>query len=390
MKIDGPVNIARIENEKTKKVIYLFMDIHYDITNETKCGDPISNNIKNYLLNNFSSSTNTIDFFFEVKPEQLRNNSIDYSKKRYIEELLYLFRYEFNKNKDERIFSNIRYHVMDIRNYLRDGTNRNKENLEINIQKLWHNFNNYNVRMLNSIQYDINKIGNNIENIYIYLKNKVSTNKDSKKKKKKIKCIIEEYKKNKSDEKILGENIKKILDKIKNSVKNNNVSEYILDNYLFDIFIKALKTIKKLNEKIESIKKKLLNNNKSYIIKNGLIYNKGNNDKRNNITFIVNQTENLIEYLISIYNNLMDLYNIRRILDKERIKNIIMYTGLNHSINIIYYLCNYCGYRITNLSKKNENINIKNKMNRNDLIKLIYVEPLIQCSDVKDFPNNFN
>ena len=60
---------------------------------------------------------------------------------------------------------------------------------------------------------------------------------------------------------------------------------------------------------------------------------------------------------INIGLYLMDLYKLRRILDKDYVTNAISYAGANHSINYIRLLIKYFGFKLTNYSYlKNSNI----------------------------------
>ena len=102
-----------------------------------------------------------------------------------------------------------------------------------------------------------------------------------------------------------------------------------------------------------------------------------------------------IEYNIIQLVLLMDLYFLRRFLDKDYIKNAILYCGARHSISIIYILVYHFKFKITHSTSNINNIN--NKIKNNDYINVIYngVQTLInnkniiQCSDISSFPKNF-
>jgi hypothetical protein len=71
--INGPVNVIRLEGKinNITKILYTFMDIHEDVSNQTKCADLRSNDIMQYLIKNFdeiSEGEKIYDFFFEIQP----------------------------------------------------------------------------------------------------------------------------------------------------------------------------------------------------------------------------------------------------------------------------------------------------------------------------------
>ena len=49
-------------------------------------------------------------------------------------------------------------------------------------------------------------------------------------------------------------------------------------------------------------------------------------------------TDNLFEYVVKLYSLFTDVYLLRRILDKNEIKKCIIYSGIQHSLNYIYFL----------------------------------------------------
>ena len=53
--VNGPINVIRLEGDVNgiHKVLYTFMDIHIDVSRQTKCADLKSNDIMQYLIKNF-------------------------------------------------------------------------------------------------------------------------------------------------------------------------------------------------------------------------------------------------------------------------------------------------------------------------------------------------
>ena len=111
----------------------------------------------------------------------------------------------------------------------------------------------------------------------------------------------------------------------------------------------------------------------------------------------------IIELFISmIYPNITDIFLIRRLLDKDYIKNCIIYTGGYHMINIAYYLVKYFDFTITciahsdtdldNGSIKKVNTIIKEHSldNFNDIrfLETYLYNDYFQCSNLFNFPDN--
>ena len=51
-------------------------------------------------------------------------------------------------------------------------------------------------------------------------------------------------------------------------------------------------------------------------------------------------------FVIKLYTMITDIYFLRRILDKNYIKNIITYCGRYHAFNYIYFLIKFCDFKI--------------------------------------------
>ena len=67
-KINGPINIVRIEGEINgiKKILYLYFDFHMDVTQQTKCEDYLSDDVTKYIKKELlETSDKDIDFFME-------------------------------------------------------------------------------------------------------------------------------------------------------------------------------------------------------------------------------------------------------------------------------------------------------------------------------------
>src|SRR5687768_7028450 len=112
--VNGPVNVLRLEGtiHDTKKVIYLFMDYHMQVHNQTQCDNIFSEDVHKYFTINFhklNQSKKMYDFFVEIYPSELaddryRKGLVQMNPKdKYIEEVVKffrkIFRYDPKKNK---------------------------------------------------------------------------------------------------------------------------------------------------------------------------------------------------------------------------------------------------------------------------------------------------
>jgi hypothetical protein len=181
---------------------------------------------------------------------------------------------------------------------------------------------------------------------------------------------------------LLDSNDNKEVNKIKNRFYNKSV-EIVIIKY-FDAFLKKLKNI--------NIKKMRLNISDSY--------NKFISSKQNNIHDFVysifKKVINIIDNIEKYLSYIIDIYLLRRILDKSYITNSIIYTGYTHYSDVIYILIKDFNFKITHIDKGNikliTNIAKNNtidefisKLNK-DISLHIYSD---QCSNFKSFPLNF-
>lgn len=408
--INGPVNVVRLEGNINgiSKVIYVMFDFHMDIYNQTKCDDIRSYDVSRFLVKTFDElkqdSNKIYDFMFE-KGNLSSNVSFKY-KDRYIDEINYIFNKAFNIDKEKNIvsmsteLSNVRLHWVDIRyfmlDYAMDMVGNKIPMLIDNINKKFHM---HNYDML----YDTLKIIN-AQMVYLYnliYKNIDITNKKFVKEFSHEEIILAEYLP--EEYRIM---IKKTINKLFTSYKNDVVKEKITDivnNDLHNIFIEYFKFIKDTFLELESINKKFELWN--YDPFNTLIeqedgtYNYGpprgeydqilsftNNIEKNMMNFITGQ--------IGLY--LMDIYLLRRFLDKNYITNTVSYTGALHSENYIRILVKYFDFKITHYSYlKDDDINkvqkfIKQSKTIEELHELFFPFTLLQCSNLKNFPKLFD
>lgn len=120
------------------------------------------------------------------------------------------------------------------------------------------------------------------------------------------------------------------------------------------------------------------------------------NETRSKYVDFIIKTVNSIDLKITeIFADIMDLYTLRKFLDKNYITNVIAYTGISHSCNYIDILVKNFGFKLTHstniigsdIEEMNEFIKQNDLINDDDL--KIFPDEQLQCIDMGDFPKNF-
>ncbi|AGF84938.1 hypothetical protein QJ854_gp844 [Moumouvirus goulette] len=412
--VSGPINVVRMEGEINgiQKVIYIFLDFHYGISRQTECENIYSRDIQLYLAENFGNLTESdkiYDFFLEIKPTWLRDQnygekyrSNNYSRDIYIREVVKLFRKIFNydPNKDLVYISNkmknIRLHYMDIRDYTQINFQDRLADAEYYASNMW-NDQHINISDMKSILGIVAEFKTYCKNIINILTN------------------IENNKLDFSKQTTIGTNNNNLTRQQKNQ-KNNNDLQYFL-NKIFNVYqnkdVQSTILIQRdlLIEYLNSLLIDCNNLTKNYNkIMNTVQSSSGKKIKRDilnyyeydlpieiireMITNIYNDISRLKDKAGKIFTRFMDLFFLRRFLDKIYITNAIAYTGAYHSLNYIEILLKDFGFKITHTSYSSiSDINELNKaiINRlpGSLGELFYPEISIQCSDISNFPDKF-
>jgi len=369
--INGPANVIRLEGKvgKKKKMIYIFGDLHYNIANQTKCSNDININIDQLFPLIFKENKKMkYDFFVEHhKADRERDINLKWRDLKYIENIVEFFVENFkevvnSKVKTSKKYKNTRFHYFDIRkehfelfaneyfsleDYLKKLSGYYtiyKEDL-FKLQKLLIQF----VKILYDVIFKIQK--SDIRDM-IKLRNKYHN-------------------------RVIGDNIKFILKNIIKTIKQ-----------LIKKLVIHTNSIKKLIKDYE--KNKLLN-----IYDITLKYNKLFSD----ITRTINYSFNRLTYIT-------DLFFIRRFLDKNYIKNSIIYCGLMHCHHIAYVLVKYFNFKITHIHYKDNKLTLKKLMDKlkkvkydNNSVHNLNIlfgglnlnsenDIFYQCVDMSKFPKN--
>lgn len=377
-KINGPINIVRIEGEINgiNKILYLYFDFHIDVTQQTKCEDYLSDDVTKYIKKELlETSDKDIDFFMEHRMDTPGGNLIKYAKykDKYIEEMEKFFYQNFRKEKSE--FKNVRFHYADIRNSHILFSNRTIDDILFN-----YSCSNYRIQNTNTLinTYTDNK--NYINNIIDILSDKDV----------------------KLDKKIKDDPIRKVID-ISKKYNNVNVKEKIKE--LINLFINDAKLLIELITTNINLVVEHENICNTYFDENG--YRKKVKDTETGTESyfyndddkiaLIKKNHNLIfQKHMEIHASIMDMYFLRRFCDKMYITHGIFYGGAAHCIRYINFLVKVFKFKITHASYTSEKISELNDIlgkkiyNVDELNKYLYPPLLIQCSDMSDFPKHFS
>jgi len=412
--VNGPLNAIRLEGKigTTSKVVYLFGDIHMDVRDQTECPDQRATEFKNYMIDQFDNITGSdkyVDMFLEIYPtyshRTLKHGCASCAKlpafrEKYILTLRKLFHqsFEFDQNINKvtrsKEFPNVRLHYADVRAYLGESAMdtilstgsylRNMRPTTVNLYDLLYI-----------------KDGLTITNSYmIWLYKELYPSSSSQKggstKLPVIPASAEALRKYTPEN--FKTNAKHLLTKMTTRYKYADVKtkiEYIVNNELKTLFQQYMDTTKKLDDMLQKV-------TTDKTIKT--MYHKNNNESSGYGTNIMDVVKirafleiNLTlaeEQLMDIFVLIMDIYLIRRILDKDYISNAVTYTGYQHTSNHLYILVKYFDFKITNHSYLQKDVaaatkDIKNTTDIRKLDTLITPELLQQCTDLTGFPENF-
>lgn len=402
--ISGPVNVVRLEGNvhDIKKVIYLFMDYHIDVKNQTQCANVFSQDVQKYFANSFyklNKGTQTYDFFLEVYPTELGgrkqnlNESVDY-KNMYIEEVVKFFRRIFVHNPKKNIvtinklFKNVRLHYLDIRDYYKTNIYEQVSQMKslarsfvindyINIDKLGKIINLLQI-MKRHLNFIIEVLSENITEI-------PKPDKIIRPTTHALDVDTLYYLANKIKEKYKYKNVQKEMNRLLHERLNN----------FRDTIVDVDEAIKRFNEYLdymyESGDKLQRDNNSLYLFSYGpSIYT-----IRNMIVDIINTVDKLVDdQFVEYFARFTDVYFLRRFLDKDYITNAIEYSGALHSMTYIYELIKTFNFKITHTSysKINDMDKLTNEIKKRSLMEiqeLILPPNLQQCSDMTHFPEKF-
>jgi hypothetical protein len=379
--VNGPINVVRLEGNvhNIKKVLYVLFDVHMDIDWQTKCDDINSIDISKYIRKQIkNTSCDSIDLFLEIYPNIAQTNADNFTRK-YILDAHSLFRKKFTiiDNKTAPVkFSinekaNVRLHYIDTREDLCKTVD--------DLLKRIKGTNIWSLRFKNELESFKLLFVNLLDEItFIY---KLMLNSESSDRNK--------------------DTIFKIINKLKkyNHTENKVIFDYWIGeiSYHYDLILKYI------NQVITIIDTNGINLAKVeyHAFETGIddvkrIGWKTINSLPDQISELIAKIDDLA---IGFFVYFVDIYFMRRFLDKDYVTNGLSYTGSSHSIHYIDLLVKKYGFKITHVSHSTEpDINKLNELVKKDyggvinsfeLSKLLYPQILIQCSDLTGFPQGF-
>jgi len=393
--INGPLNIIRLTGNVggVSKVIYLFCDIHMPFGSETKCdGSKRAVDIDKYLKDMFKKLTKgekQYDFFMEISPSVL-NDKMRKTNKIYIEKSIdfvsKVFNVEKNRVKVSKGYPKVRFHYVDVRDYLINNLN--------DMQRM----NQVMREMTDNGRLDgdsLDRIGKLIDYdrviidfIYGLFYGK---------------GISDDIKVNLLDPMEEGKNVRtfkieKIVGKIKGKYVDKGNEEkigHIIGNELRRYFKEFNDVSGKFIGLIGDIKLRIGVGDDELYVRDGKVDYGFPYDETLELLYKLNKL--MIEYEraeLRLFGLITDVFFVRRFVDKPYITNGIAYVGLSHAVNYIYMLVKYFGFEIKNYSYLGVDLDVMmGKIMGADgpdgLLQYFMPGKLKQCSSIKGFPGKF-
>ena len=344
--LNGPVNFFKLKNGD--KEVYLFGDRHNNIENQGECDELESFNFDKYLKYFFKHNTKNIDFMLEtpMKPNEYYDKNYNDI---YLDKIRKVFQELYNKNPyykylkvhyiDIRFFNNINEPFLYVRNIQGYINNKGLYDFQyiINTLEIINKLLNEQINIIDKYYKD-EKSNVDKENIVDVLFNKIITKYNNKENKIKI---------NKFFKVMCYERMKFLIDEITKFITDCNKYQKIFD------------------DNKDKLDKKHMNSNKELYKQYLLFEDFYDTDKYNKIKDDVLITGEKIEIqILNIGVYIMDSYFLRRLLDKDYIKNSIVYTGAFHNTDYLHFLVKNYDYKIVEYGTIND-------ISSNELEKLI-------------------
>ncbi|QTF49033.1 hypothetical protein qu_138 [Acanthamoeba polyphaga mimivirus] len=414
-KINGPINLVRIEGviDGINKVVYLFMDYHADINEQTNCEDQNNSiNISKYLLDNLTTSNDNnvvYDFFLEILPSEiftnfnttifsiLKDNELEYLasvKKLFLQNV----ETDNSNNKITSKLKNVRLHYIDIRDkmyllmydpirFAISSINQLQKNPDDKLLDIMHIIIGRCIEIVVNFMKRIRDVlsHENSNNTNYSDTNDTDYNDNYKLEKQYYEIDYEKFLLDSDIQEKYTKHIEYMLNKLLNKYKNKFVKKIIYDNLITNIINDFSDIIIDLSNQLDYVKQ-LTNKDfaNKQIIDNMLIF--------------------LVKYekiLHSVLARFVDIYIMRRLLDKKYVTNAVVYTGAYHSV-IYIYLLSKIGFQMTHIVKSmvqsvavanivlNDIDDVSYRRNIYNLMYFFENNPFSQqCIDVSKFPKSF-
>lgn len=394
--INGPTNVVRLEGNvgDKEKSLYLFFDIR---RGDGECEGLDNTDIHKYILKTFRKAktvhpSTTFDFFLQAHAGTLEipNEEYDWTyKSGYSESMDKLYQLLNRKKYIQSGQVNVRTHYTDITNLMKYMFLRHESipHLQLNniinsSDHMWNDVSLY-TRTLNSMGDEIKLFERDINK----LKELIQTG--DKLKKKKVKSMTNLETVNDFDDIISN-----IVRKISGIYKNKKIGTILngLMKRIIEYLDKVLKMIKKYKDSI--------NNAVSFVGTFGKknMFGQDFIECRRKISELSLHARELeVQWdFMSMY--MVDLYMLRRFLDKDYVTTSIYYSHEYHSVQVMFILVKYFGFKITHIGKSETSSSVLNDLIINDkrmdiifgLEELYYmVTSKAQCVNMKGFNKYF-
>lgn len=403
--INGPINVIRLEGQvnKINKIIYIFCDYHMPVERQTRCASATQNDSSvqsddfvKYFIKTIKQAYDkkngiTYDLFFEARMSRIIDEPdipLQLTRRqRYIEEFHKFFKSSINivktknnnktiiKNTGSKTNDNLRLHYVDFRDYL-----SSKINIILDeIRKILHTSrcnNHLSVMSANKLKHNLDRLKNEISLTTLYL-----------------------HDRNNSDQLDLQYNIiNHLLNKILMIYHHKDIHISILHSSLFKSLDKHIDlSYKYITSSQKLLDKYIKNKQPSDTLTNSDFGAHYDHNPTFYAEYIYKLTDDYYNYNIGIldtYAIIVDLYFLRRFLDKDYVTYAVTYTGIKHSINYLYTLVKYFDFKITHIAysqvsiKKLEDI-IKSSDYSSNFDKYLFQPVFSQCVNMTDFPKDF-
>lgn len=402
VELNGPFNAIRMVGEVggIEKTIYIFFDEHLGVQYQTECSNVFSADIDKYLANTFNNlndSEKSYDFFLEINPSIITYPS-DNNRDIYIIQVIKMFKKMFqyqpsnNKVSVSQIFQNVRLHYMDIRDYLEVGYYDRLYRTKDIANEMFHN----QIIEIDKLDRIISLIDDFSKHNKVVLQILKESSKNNNKEKVKLIPV-----KNYMDTAKIYQKVQYILNKTFNRYKHPDIQKkmvnqkIVLQDYLKDLIDNCNDLIDKFRSFINRVldAEGKLNPDRSFITE--YVPDLPSREVSEILYQIRRDVSDLLNKSSFFYTRFMDVYFLRRFLDKDYITNAITYTGAYHSNVYIEILAKEFDFEITHFSYSNtpnlKSLNNKiKKLDANELGQIFYRAKKLQCTDLSHFPEKFS
>lgn len=385
--IDGPLNIITISNKNMNKRMTIIADYHEDVEKETDCNRPDSIKLEQFIeykLHDSMKKNKVVHIFIETLPSN-HTNGLDKDEMRYADKVIrYLLKTFHQPNVSEGItmrsnrFPNVTLHFVDIRNLIF----MNMDRYYIKIVKLMTQIgitSNISPEIINEVREAIKPIRglvmftyksmyelNDVSSIELQRKFDIMTDEQ-------IKAVIA---------------MRLIVHKLSSSYKDketkDKINKYIRGEFKenFDKFFALDDELTKFLDELEKNK----NENKQWIDDDGgIAYGKPYLQVKEELCKLDELLYKLnSSWFVDITSKMMDIYTIRMFLNKD-IESAIAFTGIEHSMFLLYFLVKFFDFDIDSVSLLNDitKEELVNKIKTNTdkgFHKYLFPKKLVQCA----------